>query len=456
MSFAAKRLPHSYGYWAELALLVCLVTGVLVLVNYIAYRHNVRFDLTPEKSYSLAPHTLRALDTLTEDLKLTVFYKRREQDVFLELVELFSRASDHFSCTFVELDKNPARAEALGIKSYGAGILSYQGRQEKLAYFSEDELVSAIIRLTEKTDKVVRFVRGHGEKSIRSEDPQAGYSTILQALRAENFTAQEILLLQAGSIPGNTLVLVVCGPQKDFFEQELDIIAAYLEGGGRVLLLCDPVRLPRLTAFLQRYRVQLTNDFVIDTQNKLLDLDSLTPIVIPDRSHPVFRHVNQAVVFPYCRSVLPVRSPGETSAATVLVRSGPDSWAERDYQSVYDGRPAFDADRDLQGPVPVGVVVNVGAEPSPGRLVVLGDSDFANNHYHSILGNRDFFLNTINWLAEKSSLLSSRSQPRGGPVSMLFLTENESRLILWSAVILQPLLFLLVGIVVVLVRRVRR
>jgi hypothetical protein len=39
---------------------------------------------------------------------------------------------------------------------------------------------------------------------------------------------------------------------------------------------------------------------------------------------------------------------------------------------------------------------------------------------------------------------------------MLFLTENESRLVLWSAVIIEPLLILAIGMGVVLRRRMRR
>ncbi len=456
MSAHRKILGKAVLRWIELALTVALVVGVLVLINIIAYRNNARYDLTPEKTYSLAPHTLTILDGLTDELHVTVFFKRKEQDSFLELVELFSRATPRFQYTFIDLDKNPARADALGIKTYGAGIVTYQGRTEKLKYFSENALVSSIIRLTEKEQKLVRFVKGHGEKKIHSEEAQKSYAVIVQAMESENFKVEEILLAQAGRVPDDTLVLVIGGPQKDFIKKELDIIDQYLRRGGRVLWLCDPVRLPATAAFLKRYSIKLTNDFIIDPKSKLMAMDYLTPIVVPDKLHPIAKHMNQATVFPYCRSVLPIQEPGKAMEATVLARSGPDSWAERDYQSVYDGKVVFDADADLSGPVPVGVLTDVAGDEATGQLIVLGDSDFANNHYVTILGNKDFFMNTLNWLAEKSSLLSERPQAAQSPVSMLFLTENESRLVLWTSVVVQPGLVLLLGILVVLWRRVRR
>jgi hypothetical protein len=52
--------------------------------------------------------------------------------------------------------------------------------------------------------------------------------------------------------------------------------------------------------------------------------------------------------------------------------------------------------------------------------------------------------------------VSIRPKAESTAVSMLFLTENENRLVLWSAVIIEPLLILTIGIGVVLWRRMRR
>lgn len=450
------RVSRAGLHWIELGVVVTLVLGVLVLVNYIAYRHNLRFDLTPQKSYSLSAHTRSVMDSLSDELTVTLFYRHRERDEMLELAELFSRASDYFHCTFLDLDKNPARAKALGITSYGSGLVEYQGRQERLQHFSEEDLCSAVIRLTEKGAKIVRFVRGHGEKDLGGSDPHNGYGQITGEMEAENFVVSDFLLLQADRVPDDTLVLVIAGPQKDYFEREIELIGDYLRSGGRVLLLCDPVRLPRLAAWVQGFNLQLSNDFIVDTKSKLMALDALTPLVMPERTHPVGASMNQAVVLPYCRSVLPREDTGDEPVPEVLARSGPQSWAERDYQSVYDGSPAFDAGDDLRGPVPVAAAVPVAGPQAEGLLVVFGDSDFVNDHYLTILGNRDLFLNTLNWMTGTSSLLSQRRAAPGSPVSILFLTENESRLVLWTSVAVQPALVLLIGVAVVLWRRMRR
>ncbi len=42
------------------------------------------------------------------------------------------------------------------------------------------------------------------------------------------------------------------------------------------------------------------------------------------------------------------------------------------------------------------------------RIVVFGDSDFVTNGYLGIPGNRDLFLNSVNWLAQQENLISIR------------------------------------------------
>ncbi|MCP4716876.1 MAG: GldG family protein [Deltaproteobacteria bacterium] len=439
-------------HWSELVLLVALFLGVLVLINYITFRHNKRIDLTPEKRYTLSAHTLQTLDRLEDDLMATIFFKPKERRELEDQIRLFERASEKFSYRFVDLEKNPATAQAMNIKSYGAGIVEYRGKKERIQFFTEENVVRAIIRLTEEGEKTIRFVTGHGEKDISSVDPKNGYNRAKHTLELENYQVKDILLMQAERVPADTMLLVVSGPQKDLFQKELELIDQFLQEGGRVLMLCDPFPLERVEAWLKKHGVNLAHDFILDTKSKLIALDELTPIIMPNKSHLIAKHMNQSVVFPVSRSV----TAETTSAHDVLAHSGSESWAELDTKTVYDGTAVYNPERDTRGPVPVAVAVRVETKTEPGLMVVMGDSDFAANHYFDILGNKDLFLNTVNWLAKKQRLISTRTQAAQSPVSMLFLTENENRLVLWSAVIIEPALIILLGIAVIFWRRMRR
>lgn len=448
--------------WAELALLVFLFAGILVLVNIIAVRHSKRFDLTPGKLFTLSPQSEQILKTLADDLDVTVFYKKGEENTFQDLLKLASRASEKFHYHIIDLDKNPAKAQSLGVRDYGAGVAQYQGRKETLRALTEETLMNAILRLRDTATRTVRFITGHGEKSLTAADKMASCSNLRRALELENCRVEELLLMQTGIVPDNTAALVAAGPQKDFTAQEITAIDSYLKKGGRALFLCDPSPLPNLEGLLKTFAVELPRDFVLDRESKLFELDEMTPLIFPDKNSPVTSGMKEAAVFPVCRSVIPAAQPRDDLAVTIIARSGPRSWSERKTQSVYSGSASFDRDSDEPGPVPVAVTVQGAALEAQAsgraprralRFAVMGDSDFISNQYLDVLGNKDLFLNTISWLAERLDLVSIRPKTAPAAVSMLFLTEAENRLLLWSAVIIEPALVLLAGIAVVLWRR---
>ena len=165
------------------------------------------------------------------------------------------------------------------------------------------------------------------------------------------------------------------------------------------------------------------------------------------------------------------------SIAKSLGRTSPESWGEVNRESIKKGEVYFQEWEDKKGPVSIAAVAEIygSAQQYPkeegsdecvseevkekvpqGRIVVCGDSDFASNLYINVLGNKDFFLNIVNWLAEKEELISlRRKKDETSPFSPLFLTDNQQKVIFWCAVIIQPLLILCVGIIIYVRRRIR-
>ncbi len=86
-------------------------------------------------------------------------------------------------------------------------------------------------------------------------------------------------------------------------------------------------------------------------------------------------------------------------------------------------------------------------------MVVFGDSGFINNFYINHLGNKDLFLNTINWLSEEDYLISSR--PKRPEYNYRFLKYQETKRLFWLLVILQPALPLVVGLVIYIRRKIK-
>jgi hypothetical protein len=136
-----------------------------------------------------------------------------------------------------------------------------------------------------------------------------------------------------------------------------------------------------------------------------------------------------------------------------------ESWEETYLKALQEGRTGFDPDSDRRGPISIAVVATITPEkkdttagstessepPEPGqsaaahaaRLVVFGDSEFANNNLFSVQGNGNLFLNTVSWLAEEEDLIAIRPR-KGGGSGPVMLTAGQGWPVFWLPVGLLP------------------
>ena len=77
-------------------------------------------------------------------------------------------------------------------------------------------------------------------------------------------------------------------------------------------------------------------------------------------------------------------------------------------------------------------------------MVAFGDSDFATNSVLGVQGNRELFLNAVNWLAQQENLIAIR--PRDPQDRRVNLTAGQDRFIFLLTVLIIPGFVLLGGI----------
>jgi len=471
LSLFFTRQSTKYGLNLMVYALVILI--MIGMVEVIAARHNKRFDLTAEKALSLSPLTQKVLKGLDREVTVTVFYQRDQIFEFRDLLKQYENETDKLTYQFFNLDQNPGRAKEYRIGSYGGTVLESRGKRKNFNYCTEENITNGIITVTRDKEKVVYFLTGHGEHDGESADKREGYSQANAALTTEGYRVKSLLLVREGAVPPDASLLIVSGPQEEMVEGELRALSDYLARGGRILFMLDPYTVPGLVTFLKNYNILVGAAMVVDKESKLLAGDIFSPVVPLYRRHPITLDFDAATVFPLVCSVEPMNPPvNDKVDIQPLALTTPESWAETNRESIKQGAVYFQEWEDKKGPVSIAVVGELSAgmqgkdtqgagednartEP-PGRMVVCGDSDFASNLYFTVLGNKDFFLNIVSWLAEAEELISIRHKKEETyPFSPLFLTENQKTLLFWCAVVLQPLFILSVGIVVYVRRKMR-
>jgi len=149
--------------------------------------------------------------------------------------------------------------------------------------------------------------------------------------------------------------------------------------------------------------------------------------------------------------------------AESIARTTPSAWAMADPARARRGEEPSQAQHDTPGSASVVVmaelgVVGDGTGRPRGRLVAVGDADFASDAYLDLLGNRDLALNAIAWVAGEDVLTGVRTKKVPEvmrPLSPLVLTERQARAVFATSVLIEPGLVLGLGLVVAGLRRYR-
>ncbi len=323
-----------------------------------------------------------------------------------------------------------------------------EGKQVKIGNEREEMITNKLIKLLKQEQKVIYFVKGHGEKSLTSTT-KSGYRAARESIMGESYVVREIALLQAPAIPSDASVVILNSPVRDLTPAELDKIDKYYKQGGALLVQIDPGHPPGLTTWLEGFGFKLQNDVIIDQQSQVYGQNYLTPVVYGyDEKHPLTKGFTLATYFPIANSVYIDEDPKKGSYQ--LAMTGPNAWTEVDREQLEAGKAEYNEEREKRGPVPVMAVttytVKTGSkeEKKFGKIILVGDSDYANNTNINLAGNGDLFLNTIGWLADEAELIAVRAKKR--TVSPVVLTAAQGRAIFWIPVVMIPSAILMVGV----------
>ena len=445
-----------YGTVSIVGILVAV--GIFAAVNYLGARQTKRWDLTENQAYSLSEQTVKILRNLDEPVQFTVYDQETGFDRFRPQFETYEYESNNIRVEYVDVDRQPGRAKEAEITSYGTIIATYKGREQRLTNAQEQDVTNALIKLVSGAEKKVYFTQGHGERDTASADRMRGYNAISEAIGRDNFGVAALPLIQQKEVPDDATVVVIAGPTTDFLQPEVEALKRYLAKGGKVLMLLDPPRpeaggdLPNLLGLLKEWSIEMGNDVVLDASGigQLFGGDATVPVVLNYPAHPISDNFRVMTAFPHARSVR--AAEGGQRTPQPLLETSPQSWAETDFKSLSTGQVEFDENADRRGPISLGVAVSAPATEAPPpplagnasadapkpetRIVAIGDSDFAGNNALGVQGNLDFFLNTVNWLAQQEDLIAIR--PREPQDRRLSLTADDQTRLMWLTLFIIP------------------
>lgn len=443
---------------------------VVVLVNALAQRVLLRWDLTESHRYTLSPATLDILDTLPEAVTVTAWFTDElppdlaivRQDLKDMLVEYRARSGGRVDFEFIDPASEeglPERAREEGVRMLMAttrvkdearnmpvfmgAVVRMAGRKAVIPVVQrgaalEWTLSSAIQEVSSSGLPTVGFLQGHGEPSTAAIDQ-------LAVALSPSYLVEVTAIYEQFPINERFHSLVILDPVDSFPPAHLQRIEEYMDKGHGVVVAYSTVRgdlsmsaavthnPAGLEAWLARQGVQMDPHVLADArcgQVQVMQAGLPAPVTINFPYQPLVQDFGDHPVVNGCDMVLfQFISPltclaSNTRSCTPLLFSSPRSELV-DVPFSIDLRRQWQEADFTAGPQVLGAALEqTGANGQDQRMVVFGNGSFctgiqAGKVVQLPQGNIDLMVNAIDWVSHRTALLALRGKEAGyRPIEM--------------------------------------
>lgn len=478
-----------------------VVALAVAAVVYAASRPTLRqrWDLTRGATYSLSGQTQVILDHLEQPVEITTLFRPEPQVVFNGLAQVQHEAGEYvvnlleeyvvaaggqLSLNVLRPDIDRAEVEELvrahHLSRYNVVLVVCEGRARQVyledlvtidrgyasadiiqpaelrQYHGEGPLTSALLGVSDENPPVAAFLQGHGEGNI--DDYEVfGLGVLADAMRGQGMIVRRVDMSGRNDLPADVDLAVVVSPEPEKFgRRATDVLRTYHENGGALFLSLDPWASDAdLDAFV--------GDLGVSRESALVARDD--PLVTGPRraaivarrfdpDHPISAPIAKQGIFATMSGVGGLLRSPQVAAKTstpALLRTDEDVYGDVVGSTTEPGNFVFDEGLEVRGARTVAMAV----EGGPGRVVIVGGSQFLTNGAlagrESGPGNMDLALNAMNWLAEREQVVDV--PPREVYESRVDLFEGEQRDVFLYVVVYMPLGGALLGLLMWFIRR---
>ncbi len=485
-----RRAGRRLGGLVGSALLLLIV----LMANYLAFRHYHRWDWTQDGLFTLSERSVGVARALDEPLDIYLFLGANEpqHDEIRELLDRYRAESPQIHLHEVDPDRQQAEYRVLADRfhlmqgqSSDVAVLVKRGDSTwkvtrddlrdvdmsslddasgpTLDVKSEQALTGAILQVTQGRPTKLCLSNGHGEWALGGAGDR-DFGPVRDELQRDNVELESVVTLDLERIPEGCDALWVVGPLRAFSERELGLVRDYVEAGGNLLLALDPVLRDQrvqptgFESLLRTWGVRVDPSLVLERdRNHRLTESPMAMFLVTDfgDAAPMARMavVGSPVVLHIARSVRPL---GDQEGVQTFLRGTDQSFAAVDLEPLATEMAPEPGPEDIAGPVSLGVLLtrtgdaaaDVGSASLGGRVAVIGDADFfqAQLLREPQFANIDLVGALTGWLTQRQELISIA--PRHRNVRSVVMSEGDLTGVLIRVLGLVPLAIGLLGFAV--------
>lgn len=427
-----------------------------------------RYDISSAKLYSITSNTKVVVNALKQDVTIYwIVQSGEEDDVIENLLDKYDSLSDHIQVVKKNPDVFPAFAEQYtsetvqnnslvvecGDKNRFIGYDDIDIQEADMYSYSyntsfdgEGAITSAIDYVVSEELPQLYILEGHGEEEL-----PAMFS---EQIEKENMETQSLSLLNVDSIPEDADCILIYSPTSDISEEEKDMLADYVEDGGKLLVMAGPAEdddLENLYSLLADYGVEASDGILVEGDREHYAFQ-MPYVLLPDMNSSEITNSlieeNYYAIMPISRGLTVGESTGGATVTELLTTSD----AAFSKTAGYNLDTYEKEEEDIDGPFAVAVSVETAGG---GSMVWFASSDFLDDMYnaYSSGANGDLGMNALSSLVGENEAIAIRSKSLN--YNYLTISDSAASLLKLTMIGVFPLVYLGIGILVVLRRRER-
>jgi hypothetical protein len=439
-SFTPRR---KWGVGFDVVVRTLAVLAVIVMLNHLGALFFHRQYLSETTKMELSSRTKNFLNSLTNEVKVTIYYNR-EDDFYPNIAALlreYRALNPKISVETVDYLRDAA--EALDLKKKFKLPNASQGKAEEknfilfecegrplvlpgeflvdttvgqdqqtgeyfrkaVAFKGETAFTAYLIAVTNPKPYIAYVLQGHGEHDLESGDEYTGYLDFKSLLEQNYVKVQPLVLIGTNVVPQDCNLLIIPGSIPAVTIDELKKLDQYFDEGGRALILFNSASLDRKrgleTILEKKWRVQVGDEAVSD---KEMSTDSIK--AAPGKDITVINFSRHPSVKALMGSALNLYRPRSVDLIKTRENTADVPRVERLFatteKATLEGRPEINP---TMYPLAVAVEKNAvrGVVTGRGntRMIIVGDSFFFANEPMKTHANREFAGYALNWLLDR-------------------------------------------------------
>lgn len=443
-----------------------IVLAILIAVNILVSalpKTFTQLDISSAKLYSVTSNTKVVVNALEKDVTIYWIVQADEEDDIIEnLLDKYKSLSEHIEVVKKNPDIFPTFAEQYtsgtvqnnslvvecgersrfigydDIYLYDANMNSYS---YDVSFDGEGAITSAIDYVVNEDQPKIYLLEGHGEAEFPED--------FREQLEKENMELDVFSLLTAESIPEDADGILVYGPSSDISAEEKDLLAEYVSGGGKLMVMAGPTEdgtLTNLYGILKDYGVEAVDGIVVDTDRAHYAF--WTPyILLPDIASS---EITDPLIEGRYYAIMPIAQGlkvEDTENVTELLTTSGEAFSKTDGYAL----SSYEKEEgDIDGPF--ALAVSVAAE-NEGQIVWFASSNFLDEMYngYSSGANLNLAMNAISSLIGEDEAVAIRSKSLN--YNYLTISDSAASFLKTIMIAVFPLLYLGIGICVTVGRR---